>query len=59
MITIIKDNDGTSVDARRQEICLLSTDTKPTNLANASLALEMNTGKVFIYDAQNTTWIEL
>ena len=59
MITIIKDNDGTSVDARRQEICLLSTDTKPSNLANASLALEMDTGKVFVYDEANTQWREL
>ena len=59
MITIIKDKDGTSADVRRQEICLLSTDTKPSNLANASLALEMDTGKVFIYDESNTQWIEL
>ena len=37
----------------------LSTDTKPTEVPNGSVFLEMNTGKVFVYDAQNATWIEL
>jgi len=43
----------------------LSTDTKPTNdfVGNGSTFLEMNTGKVYVYNAAETTaanrWIEL
>jgi len=46
------------------ELYGLSTDTKPTEtfdgmpIDNASLFYEMNTGKVYMYDAANTTWIE-
>lgn len=36
----------------------LSTDTKPTDAKNADAFLEMNTGKVFIFDEDNATWIE-
>ena len=35
----------------------LSTDTKPTETANGSVFLEIDTGKVFCYDAENKTWI--
>ena len=37
----------------------LSTDTKPTSYPNGSTFLEMDTGKVFIFNAQNSTWVEL
>ena len=42
----------------------LSTDTKPigtygtTAIPNASALLEMDTGKTFLYDAQNEIWLE-
>jgi hypothetical protein len=36
----------------------LSTDTKPTDAKNADAFLEMNTGKVFLFDEDNATWIE-
>lgn len=42
----------------------LSGDTKPTGayenmmIENGSTFYEMNTGKLYMYDAQNTTWIE-
>ena len=39
----------------------LSTDTKPVNqswLENGSSFLEMDTGKVFVYDGENKEWIE-
>ncbi len=37
----------------------LSTDTKPTEVANGSVFLEMDTSKLYLYDAQNAEWIEL
>ena len=46
------------------ELYGLSTDTKPTEtfngmpLENGSFFYEMNTGKAYMYDAANVTWIE-
>lgn len=43
----------------REGTCL-STDTKPTEgWGNGSTMLEMDTGNVFIFDAENVTWREL
>lgn len=36
----------------------LSTDTKPTDVANASTFYEMDTKKLFMFDAEHRTWIE-
>ena len=37
----------------------LSTDTKPTtNIPNGSRFLEMDTGKVYMFDQTNLTWLE-
>lgn len=43
-----------------QEIKLrgLSTDTKPTNVANGSGFYEMDTGKYYLWDEANETWRE-
>lgn len=51
-------------DGRSSEFRGLSTDTKPTkangkDVENGSSYLEMNTGKVFMYDEQNDIWYEL
>lgn len=37
----------------------LSTDTKPTDAVNGSAFLEMDTGDVYLYDSQNSTWRKL
>ena len=38
----------------------LSTDTKPTkDIANGSILIEMDTGKIFMFDATNSTWREI
>jgi hypothetical protein len=38
----------------------LSTDTKPTEMiGNGSVFLEMDTGKVFVYNADDEEWVEL
>ena len=58
MITIIKNIyfDG---DARYIEARGLSTDNKPTtDIANGSMYIEMNTGKVYFYDAEGEAWRE-
>ena len=37
----------------------LSTDTKPTeNIGNGSVFIEINTGKVYFFDAENSLWKE-
>ena len=37
----------------------LSTDTKPTeSVGNGSAFLEMDTGKIYFFDAENVTWRE-
>ena len=47
-------------DQWKHEVLCLSTDTKPTEtIANGSELLEMDTGKVFVFDRQNMTWIKL
>lgn len=56
MITIIKDYDGSSVDVRRKEIMCLSGDDKPTDVANGSVCLEIDTGKLFVYDEEGENW---
>ena len=37
----------------------LSTDSKPTDgVSNGSCFLEMNTGKIYFYDADGAQWLE-
>lgn len=36
----------------------LSTDDKPMNVANSSIFYEMDTKKLFMFDAQNKVWLE-
>ena len=39
------------------EISCLSTDTKPTtNIVTGSVALEVDTGDVYLFDEASTTW---
>lgn len=37
---------------------LLSTDTKPTDCPNGSIAIETDTGKEFRFDKENSVWHE-
>ena len=42
------------------EIACLSTDTKPTDgIATGSLALEVNTGKLYAFDEVGENWAEI
>lgn len=46
-----------SVDDRTPLLYLKSTDTKPTDVPNASQIYEINTGNVYIFDADTQQWI--
>lgn len=49
-----------SADIKYFEGACLSTDAKPTgdHIQNGSKLIEMDTGKVFMYDAQGKIWRE-
>lgn len=36
----------------------LSTDEKPTDALNGACFIEMDTGKIYFFDAANESWIE-
>ena len=42
------------------EAASLSTDSKPTDgIANGSICIEMNTGKIFMFNEAGSAWVEL
>ena len=42
------------------EATCLSTDSKPTTgIANGSICIEMNTGKIFMFNEAGSAWVEL
>lgn len=53
----LKANALENVDVR-EGVCV-SADAKPTDWGNGSTLLEMDTGKVYVYDKANNTWREL
>lgn len=54
MISVINGTSDWAADIRG-----LSTDEKPTAYPNGSTYLEMDTGKVYIFNAQDEAWEEL
>lgn len=55
---------STVTNDRCLELRGLSTDEKPTKwfdspIGNGSVFLEIDTGKVFIFDEENQEWVEL
>ena len=47
-------------EKNRIEAVCLSTDTKPTTgIANGSLCLEMDTGKIYAFNEAGSAWVEL
>ena len=53
MVTMIEYGGGCNTYAG------LSTDAKPTDVGNGSIFIEMNTGKVFMFNAEGTDWVEV
>ena len=39
-------------------VCLSTDDPKPTDVANGSRLMEMDTGKLYLFDAEGTQWLE-
>ena len=67
MITIYESKNREvkgEVEAINVELRGLSTDTKPTEVnerevGNGSTFIEIDTGKIFFYDAENKEWKEI
>ena len=56
MITIF---DTYAMSSHTYDMFGLSTDEKPTEgVTNASTFYEMDTGKIYLFDAENKVWIE-
>lgn len=59
MITVYREN-GIVEGKGELEYRGLSTDTKPTeNITNGSVFIEIDTGKLYMFDAEGTQWKEL
>lgn len=56
MITYIG-RDSVS-ESKRVDMFGLSTDTKPTNVGNGSTFKEMDTGDIYMFDEENSLWLE-
>ncbi len=61
MISMYKNNNVNNVESGNREVEYrgLSTDTKPTKAENGSVFIEIDTGKLFIYDKENEEWKEV
>ena len=65
MITIYRREDAsTKGNEKEYEIRGLSTDTKPTTVdsnktSNGTVFIEIDTGKMYLYDQENEQWKEV
>lgn len=64
MITIYKQKDKDNNTKMEVELRGLSTDEKPTTIKgavvdNGSVFIEIDTGKLFMYDLENEQWKEI
>lgn len=60
MITILKKSDTNIKDNEREiEMRGLSTDNKPIEAANGTVFIEIDTGKLYMFDAENSQWKEI
>jgi len=59
MFSTITEKTYDNKDNYIEAVCL-STDTKPTTgIQNGSMCLEMNTGKIYVFNEDASTWVEL
>lgn len=54
---MVTDKYDSTVSGPYKELRGLSTDTKPTNIANGSTFREMDTGTTYYFDEDGTAWI--
>lgn len=58
MVTYEKNLPAVDSDYPYIEGSCLSTDTKPTNVANGSIMKEIDTAKLYLFDETAKTWRE-
>lgn len=58
MITVTKTQRFRADGTQMVELYGLSTDTKPMDVENASSFVEMDTGSIYLFDAENGVWRE-
>lgn len=59
MITMYR-KEGAVKDKQEIELRGLSTDEKPTeNIENGTIFIEIDTGKIYMFDLENEEWQEL
>ena len=59
MFSTITEKEYDNKDNYIEAVCL-STDSKPTTgIQNGSMCLEMNTGKIYVFNEDASTWVEL
>ena len=58
MITIYR-KEGAVKDKQEIELRGLSTDEKPINVENGTIFIEIDTGKIYMFDVVSKTWKEL
>lgn len=59
MFTIIKGTLFNDTKSLIEAVCLY-TDSKPTDgIANGSMCLEMDTGKIYAFNEAGSAWVEL
>ena len=54
---MITTNDPCATLSKVSDLYGLSTDTKPTNVGNASTFYEMDTSTLYMFDAENQVWL--
>lgn len=54
--TLVPPQGGSGSKYRKEGSCM-STDTKPTDVANGSILKEMDTGTVYMYDEAGEQWL--
>lgn len=59
MITVKARDFNYTNGKRRVEGECLSTDTKPTIYANGSILIEIDTGKIFMFNETGSEWVEM
>ena len=55
---MISDMRGYLEENQPHDLYGLFTDTKPTDVPNGSVFVEMDTSTIYVFDEENTTWVE-
>lgn len=60
MFSATNKSDGFTGEGKVKDYVCLAADTKPTSgIANGSMCLEMDTGKIYAFDETGSEWVEI